>query len=58
MDLSKVILRIEKMRNKLLYVEPSDQEKLLVASRKMDDLILEYYRLKYNIGPGGCTKRV
>lgn len=49
MNLSKVILRLEKMRNKLLSVEPSDQEKLLAASRKMDNLILEYYRVKYNL---------
>lgn len=47
MNLSKVILQIEKTRNKLISVELSDQEKLLEISRKMDELILEYYRLTW-----------
>lgn len=47
MDLGRVILRLEKARRELLIAEPGDKEKLLVASRKMDKLVLEYYRAKH-----------
>ncbi|HHW40322.1 MAG TPA: Spo0E family sporulation regulatory protein-aspartic acid phosphatase [Syntrophomonadaceae bacterium] len=60
LNLSKVILQIEKTRNKLISVELSDQEKLLEISRKMDELILEYYRLAFSSGlkPGDSLRRL
>ncbi|MCL6560338.1 MAG: aspartyl-phosphate phosphatase Spo0E family protein [Firmicutes bacterium] len=42
----KVILQIEKAWNRLLSIDPSEKEKLLAASKKVDRLIIEYYRAK------------
>ncbi|WP_243137147.1 aspartyl-phosphate phosphatase Spo0E family protein [Desulfofundulus thermobenzoicus] len=47
MELGKVILRLEKARRELLNTDPGDKEKLLAVSRKMDRLIVEYYRAKH-----------
>ncbi|MDQ0286812.1 hypothetical protein J2Z49_001929 [Desulfofundulus luciae] len=58
MELGKTILRLEKARRELLATNPGDKEKLLAASRKVDELILEYYRAK--LGPktvGSATGR-
>ncbi|RKO68053.1 aspartyl-phosphate phosphatase Spo0E family protein [Desulfofundulus salinus] len=49
LDLGRVILRLEKARRELLATDPGDKEKLLAASRKLDELIVEYYRAK--LGP-------
>jgi len=42
----KSLLRLEKARRKLLAADPGDKEKLLAASRKVDELVVEYYRAK------------
>ncbi|NHM27121.1 aspartyl-phosphate phosphatase Spo0E family protein [Desulfofundulus sp. TPOSR] len=47
MELDRTILRLEKARRKLLATDPGDKEKLLAASRKVDKLVLEYYRVKH-----------
>ena len=44
----RVIVQIEKARNRLMSVEPGDKKKLLAASRKVDELILVYYRVKFD----------
>ncbi len=49
LELGRVILRLEKARRELLNTDPGDKEKLLAASRKVDELIVEYYRTK--LGP-------
>ncbi|WP_242839608.1 aspartyl-phosphate phosphatase Spo0E family protein [Desulfofundulus thermocisternus] len=46
MDLGRVILQLEKARRRMLATNPGDREKLLAASRKVDELVVEYYRLK------------
>lgn len=46
LKLGRVILQLEKARRELLAVDPSDKEKLLGASQKVDELIVEYYRVK------------
>ncbi|WP_242656284.1 aspartyl-phosphate phosphatase Spo0E family protein [Desulfofundulus thermosubterraneus] len=46
MELGRVILQLEKARRKMLATNPGDREKLLAASRKVDELVLEYYRTK------------
>ncbi len=46
LDLGRVILRLEKARRELLATDSGDKEKLLTASRKVDKLIVEYYRTK------------
>lgn len=46
LELGRTILRLEKARRELLATDPSDKEKLLAASRKVDELVLEYYRVK------------
>lgn len=46
-NLGRIIIRMEKARGKLLSVDTGDREKLLAASRKVDRLILEYYRAKF-----------
>lgn len=59
LDLGRTILRLEKARRELVAVDPGDKEKLLAASRKVDKLMLEYYRvklsgdrgIKYNASP-------
>lgn len=52
LELNRVILRLEKARNRLLSVDPGDKEKLLAASRKVDKLIVEYYRAKLSGNKG------
>lgn len=44
----RVIVQIEKARNRLLSVDSGDKKVLLAASRKVDELILEYYRAKFD----------
>lgn len=46
MELGRVILRLEKARRELLSIDPGDKEKLLATSRKVDKLIVEYFRAK------------
>ncbi|WP_243174922.1 hypothetical protein [Desulfofundulus sp. TPOSR] len=46
LDLGRAILRLEKARRELLTTDPGDKEKLLAASRKVDRLVVEYYRAK------------
>ncbi|MBE3586924.1 MAG: aspartyl-phosphate phosphatase Spo0E family protein [Thermoanaerobacter sp.] len=46
LELGKVILQLEKARRKMLATDQNDKEKLLAASRKVDELVLEYYRAK------------
>ncbi|AEG14479.1 hypothetical protein Desku_0880 [Desulfofundulus kuznetsovii DSM 6115] len=48
LELGRTILRLEKARRELLNTDPGDKEKLLAASRKVDKLVVEYYRAKYN----------
>lgn len=48
----KVLLRLEKARKKLLAADPGEKEKLLAASRKVDELVVEYYRAKFGFGGG------
>lgn len=42
----KLLLKIERARRKLLSVCPSNSEELLEKSRKLDKLIVDYYRYK------------
>lgn len=49
MDLGRIILRLEKARRELLTTDPGDKEKLLATSRKVDKLVLEYYRVKLDL---------
>ena len=42
----KLILKLERARRKLMSVDPDDNEKLLAMSKKVDKLIVEYYRAK------------
>jgi len=49
LKLGKVILRLEKARRELLNTDPRDKGKLLAASRKMDRLVMEYYRVKHGL---------
>jgi hypothetical protein len=46
LELGRVILQLEKARRKMLATDQNDKEKLLAASRKVDELVLEYYRAK------------
>lgn len=46
LDLGRTILRLEKTRRELVAVDPGDKEKPLATSRKVDELVLEYYRVK------------
>ncbi|MEW6727129.1 MAG: aspartyl-phosphate phosphatase Spo0E family protein [Bacillota bacterium] len=50
--LGRIIVRLERARHRLLSVDPGDKEKLLAASRKVDELIMEYYRAKSNATRG------
>jgi len=49
---------MEKTRSKLLSINPHNKEKMLAVSRKMDGLILEYYRAKYCSGRAGKAENV
>lgn len=53
MDIVTIILQLENARMKLLAVDFRDKEMLLAASRKVDELVVEYYRAKYNLK--ACT---
>ncbi|WP_242655865.1 aspartyl-phosphate phosphatase Spo0E family protein [Desulfofundulus australicus] len=55
MELGRAILRLEKARRELLNIDPGDKEKLLAASRKVDRLVTEYYRLKYGFKTAGTA---
>jgi hypothetical protein len=46
MELGRIILRMEKARSRLLNTDFGNKKQLLMASRKMDKLLLEYYRAK------------
>lgn len=56
-NIGKVIVRMERARGELLSVDPGDKKKLLAVSRKVDRLILEYYRSKLNSRPGQSLTR-
>ena len=43
---AKLLLRLERARRRLLATDPGNKEKLLAASRKVDKLVVEYYRTK------------
>jgi hypothetical protein len=55
LELGRAILRLEKARRELLNTNPSDKEKLLAASRKVDRLVLEYYRVKHGFKTAGTA---
>ncbi|SHJ43374.1 aspartyl-phosphate phosphatase Spo0E family protein [Desulfofundulus thermosubterraneus] len=57
LELGRTILRLEKARRELLTIDPGDKEKHLAASRKVDQLIVEYYRVKRNLGVGTAVTR-
>lgn len=44
---ARVLLQLERARRRLLATDPSDKRKLLAASRRVDRLIVEYYRAKF-----------
>lgn len=48
MTVGSMIVQIERARNRLLSVDPGDKKVLLKASRRVDKLILEYYRAKFD----------
>lgn len=55
LEFGRVLLRLEKARRELLNADPDDKEKLLAASRKVDKLVVEYYRAKTE-SRGGCNQ--
>lgn len=57
LELGRVILRLEKARRKMFATDPCDKEKLLATSRKVDRLVLEYYRVKQGVQSDGVAAR-
>ncbi|SHJ67409.1 aspartyl-phosphate phosphatase Spo0E family protein [Desulfofundulus thermosubterraneus] len=57
LDLGRAILRLEKVKGELLNTDPRDKEKLLAASRKVDELVMEYYRVKHSPETTGSAAR-
>ncbi|MCG0279054.1 MAG: aspartyl-phosphate phosphatase Spo0E family protein [Thermanaeromonas sp.] len=46
MNIGKTLVQIERMRRKLMAVDPEDTETLLAISQKLDGLVVQYYREK------------
>jgi hypothetical protein len=57
LELSRLILRLEKARKKLLNIDPRNKEKLLAASRKVDKLVIEYYRANKQLLDNFCLRQ-
>jgi hypothetical protein len=57
MELGRVIPRLEKARRELLSINPGDKEKLLAASRKVDKLVVEYYRANKQLLDNFCLRQ-
>ncbi len=55
LELGRAILQLEKARRKMLTTDPGDKEKLLAASRKVDRLVTEYYRVKHGLKTAGTA---
>jgi len=57
-NLGAIIVRLARARRNLISLDFSDKERLLAASRRVDRLLVEYYRARYmGGGPVECSSK-